>query len=192
MAETHGSAVPPRQVRPRVAVALDERVPGLAVGRDGGGRHAAVLVARRGRFREAAGTAGHRGCVRRGGVGHRDRDVDDAVAVRGDVLRQRGAAGDRPLEHEARGAGLEDVGRTVTVAGLRTAVGGHREAECGRVEERRLPGVAHREVDGVDAEDGKGVDGRGGLLKDDGHGPKSAIWTTSASMRARISRHLCG
>ena len=89
------------------------------------------------------------------GIGHADGDVDDAVAVLGDVPADVGAGADLAGEPEPRRAGLEDVLGVVAVAGLRPAVRRDAHPERGGVVVRGLLGVADREVhvvDGLDRE----------------------------------------
>ena len=70
-----------------VAVALDEGVDRLAVGRDRRHPHGAVLVADRVGLEQAAGAAANRDAIGLLGVGDRQRHDLDTVAVVGDVAR---------------------------------------------------------------------------------------------------------
>ena len=115
--------------------------------------HLAVLVLADLGLLHAAGTALDGELVGVSGVGHPDRDVDDAVPVRGDVPADVGATAHLGGEPEPGRAGLEDVLGVVAMPGLRPAVRRDRHAERGRVEVRGLFGVAHREVHVVDAFD---------------------------------------
>ncbi|MBW3567147.1 MAG: hypothetical protein KY410_04160, partial [Proteobacteria bacterium] len=80
----------------------------LAVRRDGGGDHLAGLVLEQrglGQRRRAALDRHPESAL---GVGDTQRDVDDAVAVPGDVLADLGAREDRPGQDDARAAGLDE------------------------------------------------------------------------------------
>ena len=78
-------------------------------------------------------------------VGHGQREVDDAVAVRAVMIEQRAARVHPPVDHEPGRAGRQHVGLERVAARLRPAVGGQVHAEHGLVEVRGLGGVAHRE-----------------------------------------------
>ncbi len=81
------------QVGAVVAGALDEGVAGLAVGGDGGEHDGAVLVLHLVRLGEAGGAVLDGVGVRGAGVRDLDGEVDDAVAVLGDVLGEEAAPG---------------------------------------------------------------------------------------------------
>ena len=103
------------------------------------------------RLVHAACAVGHGVLVSRSGRRHADGQVDDAVAVLGDVRAEFRASAHGPAQHEPRVAGLEHVGRLVPAAGLRAAIGDAAHAEGGGVEVRGLPGVADGEDYGVHA-----------------------------------------
>ena len=140
-----------RQVEPGVARAVDQRVHGVAVRRDGRDADGAVLVGDVGRLlhHPGAGGAGVRDAPV--DVGHLERDVGDAVAVRPVVVEQRAVRGDAALDDEPARAALEHERLVVAVAGLRPGVG-HQLHAVGRLEVvRGLGGVADHEDDGVPA-----------------------------------------
>ena len=147
----------PGQVRTRVPGPLHQRVPGVAVGGDGGHHHLAVVVLEQVRRLEAAGAVSDRvivGLLRRADL---EGQVHDPVAVRGDPHAEPGPGPGRAAEDEPRAARLEHVHGLVRVPGLRAAVGDPPHAERGRVVVRRLFRVADREHHGVHADDGKAV-----------------------------------
>ena len=117
----------------------------------------AVVVLEQVRRLEAAGAVRDGVVVGLLGRADLERQVDDAVAVRGDPLAEPGPGPGRAAEDEPRAARLQHVHRLVRVAGLRAAVGGPPHAERGRVVVRRLLRVADREHHGVHADDGKAV-----------------------------------
>jgi putative peptidoglycan lipid II flippase len=147
------------QVGARVTGPLDQRVPGVAVGGDGGQHGLAVVVLDDARLGQPARSVRDRVAV--GVLGRADLQgqVDDPVSVRGDPVAQRGAGPDRAAEDEPRAAGFQDVGGLVRRSGLRSAVRHPSHAERGRVVVRRLLRVADREDYGVHADDGEGVPG---------------------------------
>ena len=131
--------------------ALDEGVPGLAVRRDRGDADRAVLVG------DVLGLAEDGRSGRASlldalvDVGHLERDVDDAVAVRG-VVRHQGAVGaDGAVDHEPDRAGLQHERLVVAVAVLGSGVGDQLHAPGARVVVRGLGGVADHEDDRVPA-----------------------------------------
>ena len=126
--------------------ALDEGVPGLAVRRDRGDADRAVLVG------DVLGLAEDGRSGRASlldalvDVGHLERDVDDAVAVRG-VVRHQGAVGaDGAVDDEPDRAGLQHERLVVAVAVLGPGVGDQLHAPGARVVVRGLGGVADHEA----------------------------------------------
>ena len=115
-----------------VVAAVDERVADLAVRPDGAPAEDAVLAAVElpGSW-AAPGAAGRRLAPRGGDVGHRERDVPDAVAVLADVL------GDLAVGRERRGQDdrdvvlAHDVAGPVADAGLEPGEGDRGEAPQG-------------------------------------------------------------
>jgi len=145
----------PGQVGAGVTGPLDQRVPGVAVGGDGGQHGLPVVVLDDARLGQPARSVRDRVAV--GVLGRADLQgqVGNPVPVRGDPLAQRGAGPDRAAEDEPRAAGFQDVGGLVRRSGLRPAVGHPPHAERGRVVVRRLLRVADREDHGVHADDGE-------------------------------------
>ena len=145
------------QVGAVVAAAVDERVDGLAVRRDRGDPHGAVLVG------DVLGLAHDRRAGPAGlgdalvDVGDLERDVDDAVAVAAVVVGQRAVGVDGAVDDELDRAGAQDEGLVVAVAGLRAGVGDQLHAPRGLVVVRGLGRVAHDEDDGVPAGDREDV-----------------------------------
>ena len=130
------------QVGAAVAGAVDQGVPGVAVGGDRADPHGAVLVGDVVRLREDGRALRPRVGDAAVDVGHLQGDVDDAVAVPAVVVGQRavrvvGAGDDEPGR-----AGLQDEAVVVAVAGLRAAVRDELHAERRLEEVRRLDGVA--------------------------------------------------
>ncbi len=140
-----------REVGPVVPRAVDERVPGLAVRRDGGDPDGAVLVG------DVLGLAydGRAGLAGLGDaavdVGDLEGDVDDAVAVPAVVVGQRAVGVDRTVDHEADRAGAQHERLVVAVAVLRAGVGLQLHPPRGLVVVRGLGGVADDEDDRVPA-----------------------------------------
>ena len=131
------STIGPRATKPGrngagVAGAVDQRVPGVAVGGDGGHPDRAVLVADLVRLLQAGGALRDGVRVRGVDVRHLEREVDDAVAVAGHVLGAVGVRADRAVQHEAGRAAGQHVRRVVAVALLGPAVGDAVHAEGGR------------------------------------------------------------
>ena len=143
------------QVRARIVGPLDERVPGVTVGGDSREHHLAVLVLLDTRFQQRRGAAGDRIAERLACRRDADGQVDDAIAVRGNVAGQLGSLANRTTQYKPRRAGLEHIVRLVAAPGLRTAICHDRHAEGGGVVMRRLPGVADREDDGIHASHGE-------------------------------------
>ncbi len=85
------------------------------------------------------------------GVGDRERDDLHAVAVAGVVLADGMAGDERAGEHEPDAALPQDEGDAVAHAGLEARVGDLLEPERLAVEVGRLGGVAHPQLDVVDA-----------------------------------------
>lgn len=150
-----------------VVGALHQGVAGLAVRGDGGEDHGAVLVLDLVRLGEAACAVLDGVRVRGTGVRDLDREVDDAVAVLGDVVGEEGAPLGGRFDHggedEAGGAVGQDVTRGLAAAVLRSGVGDQLHAEGGRVVVRGLLGVAHGEDDRVHSLDREGVGLPGGF-----------------------------
>ena len=142
---------PAGQVGAVVAAAVDQGVHGLAVRRDRGDAHRAVLVG------DVLGLADHGRAGAAGlgdaavDVGHLERDVDDAVAVAAVVVGQRAVGVDGAVEHEADRAGAQHEALVVAVAGLGAGVGLELHAPGGLVVVRGLGGVADHEDDRVPA-----------------------------------------
>ncbi len=189
-----------RQEGAGVGRPLDQGVAGLAVGGDGGGDDLAGLVLGQRGLGQRGGAALDGGAEGALGVGHAQRDVDDAVAVPGDVLAERGARDDGALDDEAGAAGLQHVRGRLAVPGLGAAVGGDPHAEGGRVPVRGLPGVADGEVQVVDGLDREGIRGHApsvGVARGGGQGvplsrcrapPTAPRPTTTSRWAARRSR----
>ena len=151
-----------------VAGALDQGVPGLAVGGDGREDDGAVLVLDLVRLVDRAGALRDGVLVRGAGVRDLDGQVDDAVTVLGDMLLDEAAplAGllDHRGEDEPGRAVLQDVTGGLAAAVLRSGVGDQLHAEGGGVVVRRLLGVAHGEDDRVHSLDREGVGLPGGRV----------------------------
>jgi hypothetical protein len=160
------------QERPVVLRPVDQRVRGVAVGGDRGHPDRAVLVGDVVRLGDAAGAGGGGMGVRLVDVGHGQRDVLDAVAVLGDVVRAGRAGVHRPGDQEPRGAADQDVLGVVAVTVLRPAVRHAGHPERGGVVVGRLLGVAHQELQVVDALDGEDVAGLGRLRHRLRHPPR--------------------
>src|SRR5690606_41818036 len=131
------------QVGAVVAGPLDQRVAGLAVGGDGGEDDGAVLVLQLVRLGDRAGAVLDGVGVGGPCVGDLDGEVDDAVAVRRDVLGEEGAplGGllDHRGEHEAGGGALQDAGGGLPAAVPPAPVGDQLHSEGGRGGVRRRP-----------------------------------------------------
>ena len=163
---------------PSYAAAVDQRVPGVAVRRDRGDPHRAVLVGHVVRLLEDRRALGA-GVLDAGvDVGHLERDVDDAVAVPRWWSMHRAVRVDAALEHEPHGAALEHVGVVVAVAGLGPGVGDEVHAEGGHEEVRGLGRVADGPDDGVPAGDRERVGG--------------VSYSTSPTSCLSCSRSRCG
>src|SRR6266508_4467978 len=145
------------QERPLVGGAVDQRVDGVAGGGDRGPADDAVVVLVVGRLGRPAGAALQRRPVGDHGVRHGEGDVVDPVAVPGDVGGDLRVGAQRGGEHEPDGSLLQHPGGPVAHAGLRAGVGDRGEPEPGPVEVGRLPGVAHPQLDVVDAEQSERV-----------------------------------
>src|SRR5262245_10322114 len=139
-----------------IAGSIDERMPGLAVRLDGGGDDLAVLVLDNRRLDEPLRAMLDRVRVGRVGVRDLECDVPDAVPVSCDMPTDRGARPYLTAEHEPRTSRLEHILGTIAEALLRTAIGGARHPENGRVVVRGLLGVADQEMDEIDPLTGKG------------------------------------
>ena len=135
----------------------------VAVGGDRARSGRAVLVGLLPRLADALGAALDGLAVGVLDVGDRQRDDLHAVAVAGLVAADLVAGRQRAGEHEADAALLEHVRRAVAHAGLQARVGDLPEAERVHVEVRGLDGVAHVELDVVDAVERHEVLGAGGL-----------------------------
>src|SRR5580704_11282544 len=145
----------PGQVGTGVPGPLHQRVPGVAVGGDGGHNHLAVVVLEQVRCLQAAGAVLDRVVVGLLGGADLERQVRDPVTVPGHPLAEAGPGPGRAAEDEPRAARLEHVHRLVRVPGLRAPVGDPPHAERGRVVVRCLLRVPDREHHGVHADDGK-------------------------------------
>lgn len=145
----------PRQVGAGVVGAVDQRVPGLAVGGDGGDGDLAVVVLQDVRLLQARRTLRDRVPVGVLDVRDLDREVHDPVAVLGDVPADRGARLHRAAEHEPGPARLQHVHRLVRASVLRAPVRDPAHPERGRVVVGGLLGVADGEDDGVHTLDRK-------------------------------------
>src|SRR4249919_521945 len=117
-------------------------MPSLAVCLDGSGDHLAMLVVENSRLDEPLGAMLDRVRVGRVGVRDFECDVRYTVAVNGHMAADRGAGPHLTADDEPRAAGLEHVLGVVAETLLRTAIGGARHAEGGRVVVRSLLGVA--------------------------------------------------
>ena len=135
-----------------VVAPVDERVQRLAVGPDRSPAQDAVLatVELHGLQRRDR-PAGRRLAPGRFDVGHGERDVVDAVAVRPDVLGDLAVRGQRRREHEPDPVLDHDVARPVADLRLEAAEGDRREPPQGAVVGGGLAGVADPELDVVDA-----------------------------------------
>ena len=142
-----------RQVRPAVVAAVDERVDGVAVGRDRRELDAAELVLLHVRLRDSARAALDGLAVGLRRIGDGEGDVLDAVAVREHVLGDLVVAAQRGGEDEPDVPLLDHVRRAVAHAGLGAGVGGQLEAERVLVEVGGLLGVADPELEVVPALD---------------------------------------
>ncbi len=118
----------------------------------GGPEHALLVAGVFGRHRGLCAAFG-RFVERRRGIGHLKRHDADAIAVLMDEVRGRVLGAKRRRQHEPDIALLEHVGRRVATSSLETPVGGPMEAEAGLVKHGSLPGVAHKELEMVDAFD---------------------------------------
>jgi hypothetical protein len=98
-------------------------------------------------------------------VGHRERDVEDAVAVPAVVVGQRAGRVVGAGDDEAGRTRPQHVGEVVAVAGLRTGVGDQLHAEGRLVEVRGLRGVADDPHQRIPAGDGERV--AGGVVLDE-------------------------
>src|SRR5215510_12595351 len=134
-------------------------MPGLAVCLDGGGDDLAVLVLDNCRLDEPLRAMLDRVRVGRVGVRDLECDVPDAVPVSCDMPTDRGARPYLTAEHEPRTSRLEHILGTIAEALLRTAIGGARHPENGRVVVRGLLGVADQEMDEIDPFDRERVRG---------------------------------
>ena len=134
-----------------VAGPVDQRVHRVAVGGDRRQPDRAMLVA------DVVGLLEHDralgGRVRDAAVDvrHRQRDVDDAVAVRPVMVGQRAGRVVGALDDEPRRAGPQHVGVVVPVPGLGTGVGDQLHPERGLQEVDGLDGVADDPDQGVPA-----------------------------------------
>jgi hypothetical protein len=99
------------------------------------------------------------------------------------VLGDGGGAAQSAREHKADAALAQDVGRVIARARLQAGVRDELEAEGPRVEERRLLGVAHEELDVVDAVERHVVLGllRGGGGLNGGLGRRHGLSSVGAS-----------
>ena len=142
-------------VWPGVATAvddpLDEGMPRLAVGGDGGGADGAVLVGLVVRLLEDGGPGAPGLGDAPVDVGHLECDVDDAVAVPTVVVGVGAVGMDGAADDEPDRPRLEDVRLVVPEAGLRPAVGDQLHTPRRLVVVRGLGGVADHEDDGVPA-----------------------------------------
>jgi hypothetical protein len=153
------------EVRAGVPGAVDQRVPGVAVGGDGGQPDGAVLVAEVVRFLEDRRALRPRVRDAPVDVGHRERDVEDAVAVPAVVVGQRAGRVVGARDDEPGRTRPQHVGAVVAVAGLRAGVGDQLHAEGRPVEVRGLRGVADDPHQRVPAGDGERV--AGGVVLDE-------------------------
>ncbi len=146
---------PARQVRPRVGVPLDQRVPGLAERRDGGHHGLAEVVLQqpgRGQRRAPRATACSYAAVASG--------TPMARSVTPSPCRATCAPSSVPARTGPRNtnravARLQHVAGLVPAAGLRPPVGDAAHAERGRVVVRGLARVADGEHHRVHARDGE-------------------------------------
>ena len=122
------------QVRAVVAGALDEGVPGLAVRGDRGEDDRAVLVLELVRLGEAAGAVLDGVRVRGAGVRDLDGEVDDAVAVLGDMVGEEAAPVGGGLDDggEDEAGGAVGPARNSRSRGCRSPVRSRRRASCRR------------------------------------------------------------
>jgi hypothetical protein len=93
-------------------------------------------------------------------------DDPDAIAVPGNVICNGAAGAKRGGEYKANLALLEDVRRTIALAGFRAGIGYEAHAECGSVVVGGLTRVSHVEFDVIGALEGQkilsGLDRAGG------------------------------
>ena len=145
-----------------VVAAVDEAVADVAVRPDGAPAQDAVLAAvELDGLHRRSGAAGRRLAPRRRRVLDRERDVPDAVPVGADVLGDLAVGGQRRREHDPDVVLLHDVARAVPDAGLEAREGDRREAPQRAEVGRGLAGVAHPELDVVDAVERQEVLGLG-------------------------------
>ena len=135
--------------RARVVAPVDEGVDRVAVGGDGGELDRAELILEGARLEGPSGAALHGLPVRLGRIGHRERDVLDAVTVAAAVPRDVVVLAQRRRQHEADASLLEHVRGSVAYPGLRACVGSAGESQCLLVEVRGLLGVADPQLDVV-------------------------------------------
>ena len=139
-----------RHEDPGVAVALDERVHGVAVGGDRRPNDAAVCVVETSAAAITMRAPPRDRHLERGArVFDHDRDVFDAVAVQHDVPRDLVVRHQARRQHEAQIVLLEQIADAISHAGLRTRVRDLIEAERRHVIVRRLLRVADVELDVV-------------------------------------------
>ena len=140
-----------RQERAAVVLVGHQRVDRVPVGRDRRMTDGAVLVRPVRRLADGLRAPRHRFGEGRVGVVHVEADVAHAVAVEADVIVDRIV---RPVgggQDDAGLALLEGVGRRVAPARFEARVRELREPEGLPVVVGRLPGVAHPELDVMDA-----------------------------------------
>src|SRR6185437_6999604 len=138
----------------RVVLALDKAVERLTIGIDGGALHLTIVVLRHGRLNGATRATSQRLLIRLLGIGHRECNILDAIAVQQDMLRNRAFRLQSCRQHKANLALLQDITGAVAHPGLQARIGYRREAKCFLVENGCLPRIANVELDMVPSLDG--------------------------------------
>ena len=122
-------------------------------------------------------------------VGHAERDVPDAVAVLPHVLGDLTVRGEGRREHDRDVVLAHDVARAVPDLRLEAAERDRGEPPQGAEVRRRLAGVAHPELDVVDAVERQEVLGLGiGVAVDPGAGLVGGGRADVARGRGAVSR----
>ena len=161
-----------RRERPVVVSPVDERVERLAIRPDRRlAQHTVLAAVDLGRLQRRDGTAGGRLAPRRPHVGDTERDVVDTIAVLADMLGDLALGGQGCREHEANVVLDHDVARPIADLRFEAAERHRGEAPQRPVVGRCLAGIAHPELDMIDAVERKEVAGLGvGVRIDPGAG----------------------
>jgi hypothetical protein len=142
-----------RQERAVVSVALNEGVDHVPIGGNAGQLGAAVLVLDPARAVMCPRTARDRLLVGAAGIRHAEGDGAHAVAVPAMEAADGAVTPQRAGHDEPDPALLEDVRDPVAGAGLQSRIGHLRESQGVLEEERGVGGIAHVELEMVDAAD---------------------------------------